>query len=256
MGFTSDNQLDDKRLLARVDDALAACCDRYTARFIGFLDERQARVVGDCLSAHARGISWRLYGGHEQAGRVMLGVFSDAYPDTDETFPIVPLAFDYRYGEMLTHRDVLGALLGCGIVREKVGDILCDSDKAIVFLHEDLVAFVAQEVTKIGRVGVRAHFPYSGELPTMYHFVPITGTVASARLDAVLKVLLGISREESAARVRNALVSIDHQPALSVSTPVHEGAVISVRQSGRFIVDEVSQMTKKGRLVLKARKYV
>lgn len=256
MASISDQQIEDKRLLARAEDALAACREHFTARFIGFLDERQAQLVRTRLARERADVTWRFFGGHKDAERVMLGVFSEDYPATDDQFPIVPMAFGYRCDAVLTHRDVLGSLLGCGIVREKVGDILCDTDKAIVFMHEALAAFVAEEVTGIGRVGVKVILPYEGELPPMHRFAPVTGTVASARLDAVLKVLLGISREEASDTIRSALVSINHQPSVSVSETVRAGSVISVRGSGRFVIDELCDLTKKGRLILKARRYI
>ncbi len=254
MASTSDQQLEDKRLLARVDDAPDICERRYTPHFVGFLDERQAALVRSHI-ARMR-VSYALYGGHEDAERVMLGVFPDGEEPASDRFPLTAVAFRYGMQAELSHRDVLGSLLGCGIAREKVGDILCDTDFAVVFLHEDIAPFVADSVRKIGRVGVKTVYPYDGELPIFHRFEPITGTIASARLDAVLKVLLGLSRERACDRIREGAVQLDHKPALSPSQTVCAGQILSVRGSGRFVIDDVSQTTKKGRLILQARRYV
>ncbi len=254
MASTSDWQSEDKRLLARVDDAFDICQRRHTPHFLGFLDERQASLVRSHIPKSCT--SCCLYGGHEDAERVIFGVFPDGDEPVLEWFPLTAVAFCYGMAAELSHRDVLGSLLGCGIAREKVGDILCAQDRAVVFLHEDIASFVAESVTKIGRVGVKVLCPYDGELPVFHRFEPVSGTLASPRLDAVLKVLLCVSREKACEILRDGAVQVDHKPASSPSQTVTAGQVLSVRGSGRFIVDDVSQMTKKGRLVLQARRYV
>ncbi len=254
MASTSDPQIEDKRLLARVEDALDISERRHTPHFIGFLDERQAALVGSYLS-NMRAV-YRLYGGHEDAERVLLGVFPDGEEPASERFPLTAIAFRYGIRAELSHRDVLGSLLGLGIAREKVGDILCAEEYAVAFLHEDIASFAADSITGIGRVGVKTVFPYDGDLPMFHRFEPISGTIASARLDAVLKVLLGLSREKACERIREAAVQVNHKPALSASQPIRAGQILSVRGHGRFVIDDVSQTTKKGRLILQARRYV
>ncbi len=254
MASTSDWQNEDKRLLARADDAFEICQRRHTPHFLGFLDERQAALVRTHI-AKSR-LPYCLYGGHDEAERVILGVFPEGVEPDRSWFPLTAVAFCYGTAAEISHRDVLGSLLGCGIVREKVGDILCAKDRAVVFLHEDIAAFVAESVTKIGRVGVKVLYPYDGELPVFHRFEHVSGTLASPRLDAVLKVLLCVSREKACEFLRDGAVQVDHKPAASPSQTVTAGQILSVRGRGRFVVDDVSQMTKKGRLVLQARRYV
>ncbi len=254
MASTSDQQLENKRLLARLDDALDIANRRDTPHFVGFLDERQTALARFYLAKCQASCSF--FGGHEEAERTMVGVYPYGVDAQQSLFPIAAVAFVYGMAASLSHRDVLGSLLGCGVAREKIGDILCASDRAVVFVHESIADFLAQTVTKIGRVGVKTVIPYEGELPVFHRYEDITGTVASPRLDAVLKVLLNVSREQAADRIKEALVQVDHQPVLSVSHPVCGGQILSVRGSGRFVIDDVSKITKKGRLILQARKYV
>lgn len=255
MVSTSDHALEDKRLLARVKDAVGMCETRYAARFIGFLDERETSVVRAFLSANKSFADHHFFGGHEDAERVMLGVFSQDYPFDDDVFPLTAVGFRFREEADITHRDVLGSLIGCGIVREKIGDILCEKGLAVAFIHDDLSHFVAENITKIGREGVTVQLPFEGTLPVMHTFLPISGTLASARLDAVLKVLLGCSRERACEKITSLLVSVNHRLVQSVSAPIRAGDLISVRGSGRFAVRDITDTTKKGRLILRAEKY-
>ncbi len=256
MASISNAHLQDKRLISRVDDALDACDRAVMSRFIGFLDERETALVAAHIRAVKPSVVTRFYGGHDEAERVLLGVSSlyDAIDDAE--YPLVALELTWRSGIALSHRDVLGSLMGCGIARDKVGDILCENGLAVVFIREELAAFVAQSVTTIGREGVTVTYPYQGRLPVFHRYEDVSGTIASVRLDAVLKVLLGCSRETACEYIRAALVQVNHVEATAVSASLKTGDRVSVRGHGRFVIDDVSEFSKKGRVILRARKFV
>ncbi len=255
MDSISDNHSEDKRLLSRVDDALRMCIAKG-ACFIGFLDARQTDVVRRYLTAVKSTTVWEFFGGHDEAERTMLGVFADKDVRSYREFPVEAVAFRFRRGVKLTHRDVLGSLMGCRIAREKVGDILCADGLAVVFTTTELAPFISQTIEKIGREGVKTEYPYDGELPVFHEYENITGTVASPRADAVLKLLLSCSREQAATYITSMLVSVDHRPCSSVSVTLKEGQVISVKGKGRFVLDDLSGTSAKGRVIVKARRYI
>ncbi len=232
------------------------CERRGVTRFVGFLDEREAALADRFLKQQHSATVGHFFGGHEEAERVMLGVFPDAEAVDEAWFPLTAVAFRFRKEATVTHRDVLGSIIGCGVVREKIGDIVCGEGLAVAFLHEDIAAFVAESVDSIGREGVKTEAPFMGELPVFRRYRPISGTVASPRLDAVLKVLLGLSREQAAGLVEASLVQVNHTTVTSVSKSLCEGDIVSVRGYGRYVIDDVSALSKKGRVILSARQYV
>ncbi len=256
MASTSDRFTSDKHLLSRVDDALLSCDRGWCRRFIGFLDERETALV----DAHIRRVSFsancRFFGGHAEAERTVFGVCSIGDELLDEDFPLTAMEFSWRSGVSLSHRDVLGSLMGCGITREKVGDILCENGRAVVFVREELAPFIAEQMTTIAREGITVCYPFEGTLPVFHRYEDIIGTLASVRLDAVLKVLLGVSREQACVLIRSSLVQVDHTEILSVSASVKEGSKVSVRGHGRFVIDSLSDTSKKGRVILRARRFV
>ena len=115
--------------------------------------------------------------------------------------------------------------------------------------------FLEQQVTRVGGEGVCLLPDYDGELPVAQRFSELRDTVASPRLDAVVAALAGLSRGESARRILTGLVSVNHLPQTAVSV-VKAGDVLSLRGTGRFVIDDLSGVTRKGRLVLRARKYL
>ena len=115
---------------------------------------------------------------------------------------------------------------------------------------------MAENIRKVGGEGVSIVYPYTEPVTVRRDFREITDTVASPRLDSVVKVAARISREEAARRIESGFVSLNHMPCESVSAVVSEGDVLSVRGHGRFAVDTIGPQTKKGRYVLKLRQYV
>jgi len=254
MGSISDIARADTLLIARLDD-LWELSDKYCCpRFFGFLDERETAVARQYL--RKRGEAVRFYGGHPEAERTMVGVFPDGYPPLDEAFPLSAVAFFYRENVQLSHRDVLGTLLGAGIRREKLGDILCGNGLTVVMADEELVPFLTQQIDRIGGESVRVQPGYDDPLPVFHRYRPIEGTVASPRLDAVLKLLMAISREKAADAIRAGSIAVNHCICTEVATTLREQDVLSVRGRGRYRIEKIGPETQKGRLWISAVQYI
>ncbi len=256
MVSTSDSQRAQALLRSRVEDALSLCERRNMPVFYGFLDEAEQQLARSLLRAYdAACVSF--YGGHDEAERRILGIFPAYMPPDKAAFPLVRLVLSYRVqSRPLTHRDFLGTLLSLGVKRETVGDILCGDGLAVVFLREEIAPFVREQMTKVGGVGVTLREDYAGPLPAAHTYRPLEDTVASARLDAIVKALARTSREQAASLIVGGMVSLNHTVTEDVSHRVEAPCTVSVRGVGRFVVDRLGPLTKKGRLVLTARKCI
>lgn len=239
-------------LLARLSDAMNASRDKNIPRFVGFLSDLEtikarAFVEQKCCRAS-------LFGGYDGAQRLIICFLPDWAQEDDVSFPIVPVLIRFNSDYELSHRDFLGALMSLGIVREKVGDIVVKSGEAAVFLHSDIADYVLSELKKAGKVGLKLQKGIDGfEFPEP-EYENISSTVASPRLDCTVSALTGESREKSAARIISGTVSVNGEECKSVSTGIRDGTVIIVSKHGKYIIDSISQPTKKGRLRLLARK--
>ena len=253
MGCTSDFSEDTLR--SRIEDTVRLCDKRSAPCFLGFLDLREQAVARQALSSFPVE-QWALTGGYEEAERAILAVFPSYFTLADVELPLCAVGFRYRPIRTLTHRDFLGTLLSLGIRRDKIGDILCGNGLTVVLLRQEIAPFVCEQVEKIGGEGVTVIPDYDGELPLSKEYTELHETVASPRLDAVVKALLHSSREAAAQLIRAGAVSLDHRVVESVSTPLSAPCTVSVRGSGRYLIDQIGPETKKGRLNLLARKCV
>ena len=71
-----------------------------------------------------------------------------------------------------------------------------------------------------------------------------------------MAALCNLSRERAQALFAQGFVELDYEPLEKYDREVGEGAVLTVRSHGKFIVRSLSDKTKKGRYRLLADRYV
>ena len=239
-------------------EARVADCVRLGEKrpaFLGFLDLSE-RTEAERHLKHIHAQNWMFFGGWAEAERVILGVFPDYLEPDESLFPVTPLTITFRKQDVLTHRDFLGSFMAQGVVRASLGDILIEEGRAVLFVKTELSSHFALQIDKIGRVGIRITEGFSDPLPAAHSFQPMSGVIASERLDCFVSFLAASGREKAAQMISSGYVSVNHRETTSVSAKIEEGDVISIRRHGRFIVDSLGPRTKKGRLSIKCRKYI
>ena len=122
---------EDRLLLAKVLDRAAQAEERNIPACTDFLSPQQQMMAGDLLRlAGIPETAWLRQGGYQGAERNILLFLPDwMEPETAEP-PLRCLRGAFRPDDRLNHRDILGSLMGMGIVREKVGDILVSPESA------------------------------------------------------------------------------------------------------------------------------
>lgn len=145
------------------------------------------------------------------------------------------------------HRDYLGAILGMGVGREWVGDILVQEDGSFLFCMPSVLRHLLG-IDKVGRVSVKAE-----EIPLDQVPVPVrqvrqeSFSVMSLRLDAVLGGMFHLSRTEAARQIEAGAVSVNYEECLKCDRIVREGDVISLRGAGKGSVTGTGGTSRKGR---------
>lgn len=237
-----------------MEDAAELCERRNAPVFTDFLDEeKQGIAISVMKQAHA---NYLLFGGYENAERCMLGVFPPYDEPDAELFPMDVITVGYRNIDYLDHRSVLGTLMAQGIERSCIGDILIESGRCVFFCRNTITRALLNNIRTMGGTGVKLTEGYEDPLPVAHKFKELTDTVASARLDCLVAALANIGRSEAERKITAGDVLINSVQCKKVSHTVHEGEKITVRGEGKFIIDEIGDVTRKGRLMLSARKYI
>ncbi|MCL2194447.1 MAG: YlmH/Sll1252 family protein [Oscillospiraceae bacterium] len=100
-------------------------------------------------------------GGFAEAERVV------AYTDGPRERHMAALKLTFRLQDELSHRDILGAVLALGLDRRVLGDILVQQGAAYLVCLPHVAQFIAENLAKAGRVGLRAEQISLGELPAL-----------------------------------------------------------------------------------------
>ena len=272
---------DIRLLLARLDD-LVRVGGRGEAAVSSFLTPREAKYARTHLSARVSAGPAVLWGGYPTAERVLVVILPDyteglvdpaalasdpmaALTDggLDDLAAIIrsavcPVQVRGSGFRELSHRDYLGSVLGLGLERDAIGDILIpDSHSAILLTDTRVGDFLTTQMEKVATDTVRvSRLPEGTALTGTRRLQPITDTVASERLDCVVAALCNLSREKAQMAVKSGLVELDYEAVEDCSATVNVPAVISVRGFGKFAVHAFDGTTRKGRIRLVAGKYI
>lgn len=242
--------IDEKMLLAKAKDTVAICEKQYTAKALGFLTPAEAAIIKAYLrQIYAADVRLMFYGGYPDAERCMLVALPEYAEDGAEAEFTSVLEISGRDIGALNHRDFLGSLLGLGIRREKIGDILCLDGKTLVFVTADIGDYIISNLDKVGRCGVKIRKVTTDEIEVPKRKIEeIRTTVAALRLDCIVAAALKTSRNVAAEVIKSKRVSVNWLECDNVSFQVNPGDTFSVRGKGRFRLAESINSTKKGRL--------
>ncbi len=239
-------------IAARVADLQNSVANGGAPKFLGFLSAEEAEFV---KRISKKGVEFSYFGGHMFAERLFLCVHNSDYDIKDTAYPIDALTVLFRKGDKLTHRDFLGALMSKGIKRETVGDILIEEGRAVLFVSRDISKYILEQVTLIGRVGVKIEQGFCEPLPAASQKEAQKVTVASLRLDCVVAALIGVSRDKSVKIITEGMVAVNSAVTEKATKTVVVNDKISVRGYGKFTVISTDGVTRKGRTVLVTERY-
>ena len=127
---------EDEILLAGIEDKIQQSLDYYTTTYSNFLDMRQ-RTLAEKLCKEVKGLRYIFYGGYEDAERT-IAVFLPDYASLEDDNPLSLLRISHDGHKELSHRDYLGSLLGLGIKREMIGDILVRKNGADAIILKEI----------------------------------------------------------------------------------------------------------------------
>lgn len=221
-----------------------------------FLDPLQLELAEGAVKANPH-LSSIAFGGYEGAERLCLKVFPASLAVSPPRISCLQVKGPFKENN-LTHRDLLGSVLGLGLRRDQVGDILIFSDdRSAIMVPESKGGLICSQLSRIGSVPVECTLVDASELPLPgKEGREIMGTVAGMRLDSIISLGFGLSRSRAAMLVKGGLSRVNWRPVASASHKVQEGDLISLQGKGRLEVLTVEGETRKGRIRLKLKKFM
>ena len=225
-------------------------------RLSGFLDPYGAEIA-ETVAANYDGLTVQFDGGYHGAERQRAAFCHENFGGRPD-FAIEAMRVAWN-GDFLrlTHRDVLGAIMGLGVERETTGDILVSAGAAVVLADKRMALFLVEHLTAIGAASVEAALEdLQSIVPREERTKDIRATVASLRADAVAAAGFGMSRSRAAADIDADKMKLNWQSVKNAAQSLKEGDVLSLRGRGRVEVVAIGGQTKKGRTGVLLRRFL
>ena len=231
--------------------------------------EQQSQASGFFRRNRSQGAY--LFGGYEEAERKMALFLPDytGIETEDDILPwfsgnpddcplsvlevTVPKAENFRPG----HRDYLGALMGEGIKREKIGDIIIRPEGAQIIVMKDIGEYLADHLTSVGRASVSISVKAIDAIdPGEIKKEERRYNISSPRLDNVLSAVFNISRKSAQEAISKGLVFLDGIQQSKPDKQLSEDQKLVLRGKGKAIYRGISGTSKKGKVYITVEKYI
>ncbi|MDS1029606.1 YlmH/Sll1252 family protein [Bacillota bacterium LX-D] len=238
---------EEKGILSRILDLAEQVLKTQQVLVTDFYEPNYLELGQEALKRYSD-LKISFVGGYSGAERQRIVIFPD-YIDAEAIPQLVDIV-NLKGGKnfhLLKHRDFLGAVLGLGIRREKIGDILVGEGICSIVAAKDLAPYIQSNLSRVGSVQVQAELGIISEESLVKKFKLINTTVSALRLDAVSCQGFGLSRSQMVNEIKSGKLKVNWKENSKVDFTVKEGDVISCRGKGRIIIEEIVGLTKKGR---------
>ncbi len=247
---------EERLLLSRVWDKYDQCRLKSIPAATAFLSPQEQMAARRLLQTMGVMSGYVVFGGYDGAERCQLHFLPD-WAWEPETDSIRAVRCTWYRGETPNHRDFLGSLMGLGLTRETIGDILVSENSADVLVSSGIADFLLTNWTAAGRIHLQTkeislsqvHIPQSKTKT-------IRDTVPSLRLDNVVASGFSISRGKAAEAISGGRVQLNWTSCLKADHPVAQGDTISLRGLGKCVLESIGNETKKGRIFVTVKRFL
>lgn len=252
----SENNAEDREILSKIKGKINVCKKNHQVVFTDFLSPSHIEKCIHLVKENSE-LDCFTVGGYNEAERNILVLYPHFIMREEIVLPIKAVRISVNAKEAdFTHRDVLGAILGLGLKREKIGDILISGKSADVILYKEAAEYISIYLTNISRYSVTCEEIKFEELKTLDTDVVTSRIIVpSLRLDAVLSHALNKSRSAVNESIKSGKIKINHQETQNPSAQLKEGDLLSIRGYGRIRFQNIAGTTKKDRIVIFVNKY-
>jgi photosystem II S4 domain protein len=248
---------ENREAVARAIDAAERAIKTWEVAATDFLSPPEWIEITSLFSklTEINTIGW---GGYPQAERQRLGICRGELPFEESQIPLacIEIAGNFLF-DAASHRDFLGAILGTGIVRDKLGDVIILGERgAQAIVCPELVEYLQTHLTQVRSVPVKVQPIEANELKIREpKKKELTTVEASVRLDAIASAGFGMSRSKMVEIIGSGDVRVNWKDITQPAYALKAGDLVAIRGKGRLEIGEVA-ITKKERYRINLTRYL
>lgn len=240
---------DETPFLESMDELTGRAENEYRAMLTDFLNPRQQFILQTIVNRYDA-VKLQFFGGFANSEMKRALIYPEYFVPTEVDFQVSAFSIDYpQKFATLSHGQILGSLMGSGIDRQVVGDIITNGTDWQFMVKAEMADYVSDQLDHIGRTKVRLKpISLNSLLTPNQEFETVTTTVASLRLDVIVAEGFHVSRHHAKELVENGKVRVNWVENQHPDYELGVSDVVSVRGFGRVILNELGGVTKKDKI--------
>lgn len=248
---------DERSFIDQVDDWLQRVRRDHAIKLTDFLDPRQQFIV-QSLTNRYDDIQVLFDGGYEDAERKRGWIAPDYRRAEDAEFNISVLSITSNDRKLadLDHGDYMGAILGLGLKRDKIGDIHVLAEGCHCLAADETIDYLDVHLRQVHRVNVLTEIVSINELNVgPVTLDEITFTAPSLRLDAIISEATRQSRSKVMLPIKAGHCRVNWKVETDPAASLSEGDLISLKGFGRYKILTIGGKSRKDRIHISVGKY-
>ncbi|ANZ58013.1 RNA-binding protein [Fructilactobacillus lindneri] len=240
---------DELPFMHQSSDLINQALSEYRPILTGFVNNQELYLLEILVNRYddLKISSWGGYKNAEMQRAIIYPLYFEPQRKDFEV-SIISISYPIKFAT-LKHSQILGTLMGSGIERNVIGDIITDKEQWQFFVEANMVDFLVNNVNHIGRTKVNL----TEDLPDNVLQVnndakTVNVTLPSLRLDVVVASIFNISRSIAKELIIHDKVRLNwftyDKPDYILA--VHD--LISIRGFGRVRFNKNNGLSKKGKL--------
>lgn len=230
----------------------------HEERLTDFLDPRQRHILQTIVNREpdAQAV---FFGGYAEAERTRARI-APAYAvleGADFDIRVLSITSEDSRFSGLAHGDFLGAALGLGIKREKIGDIHVGEHQCHMLAAGAIGEFLHLHLQAVNRVKVMTELLPLDKLITVEpRLEELSFTAASLRLDSIVSDVVRLSRAKVLQPIKAGKCRVNWAVVEDPSFRLKAGDVVSLQGFGRFKLLDAEGVTRSGRYRIRVGRYI
>lgn len=249
----------DEIFINKIGD-IAENINKYNIYYTSFLTEEEQISCTDILRKY-KNLNFKFYGGFQNSIRNILSVYDSDFEPLYADFPVSVLyiSIPNKNSVSLAHGDYLGSLLGLGLKRKVIGDIIVKDNGAYVALCENMAEYIKLNLDRVGREKCTVSDAENiNDIDAANRMTEQVIIITSNRLDCFVSALVRLSRFKSSEFIKQGKVYINNSQTFDTHKKLNTNDIITLRGHGKFLLTEAPEnadKTSKGRLKITVNKY-
>ncbi len=244
--------MDNKLLIAKTEDKINICKTKKKITVTEFLNEYQIAILEKELKKNKEK-NYIFYGGYDNATRKVLLFYPDKIVKEDvlkninSILNVIKITLPNEIKGNLKHKDYLGTIMSFGLIREKIGDIICFEDKAYIIVFKENAQYLKNEFKqerrfKKAKIEIIDLEKIEEKEP---EFEDIKISLNSLRLDNVISEIIKTSRKIAQEYLEEEKVFINYELETKSTKQIKENDLLVIRGKGKYIINSFLGENKK-----------